>query len=330
MSDVDVPKVGKIKKQYVIVGGVGVAAYVLWRYYQASQATAADTAVAAPESAGTIGADIGSGTGGYYGTDSAASSTVVGNTLTTDQEWYAAAMLVLEDAGYDTGAGSLALGKYLRTEPLTATEQSMVKVALAGAGNPPSGAKALVTDNSPAPSGLTAPQHLRSNGSATTSTAPMRWDAVAGAASYIVYRGTTQLGTVSGTTYTAGGLSAGTSYSFTVRAQNTGGTLSAASAPYTVKTVTVVPVKSTKPVAQSTTVARPAPPKVPAHRTIYIPPRGNLSTSVSNYNKKWHTNHSVDEVWNFNLKYRDAATVKKFQTRGKNKVFAGTSFWIPV
>lgn len=326
----DVPKVGKVKREYLYAGGAAVAGYVLWRYYQASHAAAASAAAAPPESAGTIGADIGSGTGGYYDPNGQAGigdSTTVGTVISTDQQWYDRALLALEDAGYDTGAGALALGKYLRSEPVTAREQDMIKVALAAAGPPPSGAKAIVTDTSPTPSGLRAPQHLRSGGTPTTATIPLVWDAVAGASGYVVYRGAQQLATVGGTSYTAGGLAAGTSYGFTVRAQNTGGTLSPASAPYTGKTA----AGSAKPGPPKPPGPKPGPPKVPAHRTIYITPASNqLGKAVVAYNRKYRTNHSVGEVWNFNLKYRDAATVKKLRARGEDSVYIGSSFWVPV
>lgn len=325
---VDVPKVGGVKKQYLIVAGVGVAGYVLYRYYQASQAAAA--AVPAPESAGTIGADIGSGTGGYYDPNNGGidTSTNVGDVMTTDAEWYAAAMLILEDAGYDTGAAALALGKYLRSEPLTPAEQDMVKVALAGAGNPPSGQKAIITDTSPSPSGLTAPQHLRANGTPTTSAIPLAWDSVAGASGYTVYRGAAVLGTVTGTSYTAGGLTAATSYSFTVRATNTGGTLSAASSTYTAKTSGVP--KPAPPKGAPVSVTKPKTSGTPAHHTRTITPGlRTLSALVADDNKKTHQNHSWQSVWDFNLKYRSASAQKTLKARGANKVYLGSTFWIP-
>lgn len=329
MSDatVDVPKVGPVQKKYLIVGGIGIAGYVLWRYWQASQAST-DAAAVEPESAGTIGADIGSGGGGYYdpnGGDGIGSSTTVGEgVISTDQQWYAVALLALEDAGYDTGAGALALGKYLRSEPLTAKEQDMVKVALAAAGPPPSGARAIVTDTSPTPSGLTAPQRLRSGGAVTTAAIPLAWDPVAGASGYVVYRGGTQLASVAGTSYTAGSLAADTTYTFTVRATNSGGTLSPASNTYTGRTaaaaVVTSPPKSTP---------RPAPPRTPAHHTITIAHNQSLSQAVAADNKKRGAHNSWQAVWAFNLKYRSADTVKTLKSRGPDHVFAGSTFWVP-
>ncbi|WP_030758747.1 chitinase [Streptomyces griseus] len=67
-----------------------------------------------------------------------------------------------------------------------------------------------------APTGLAA-------GSPTSTTVPLSWPAVAGATSYKVYRGTTAVGTVTGTSYTATGLTPSTAYSFQVSAVNSAG-----------------------------------------------------------------------------------------------------------
>ncbi|GHF83136.1 chitinase [Streptomyces filamentosus] len=67
-----------------------------------------------------------------------------------------------------------------------------------------------------APTGLAA-------GSPTSTTVPLSWPAVAGATSYKVYRGATAVGTVTGTSYTATGLTPSTAYSFQVSAVNSAG-----------------------------------------------------------------------------------------------------------
>ncbi|GGY35670.1 chitinase [Streptomyces omiyaensis] len=66
------------------------------------------------------------------------------------------------------------------------------------------------------PTGLAA-------GSPTSSTVPLSWPAVSGATSYKVYRGGTLAATVTGTSYTATGLTANTPYSFQVSAANSAG-----------------------------------------------------------------------------------------------------------
>ncbi|WP_219463961.1 glycosyl hydrolase family 18 protein [Nonomuraea rhizosphaerae] len=76
-----------------------------------------------------------------------------------------------------------------------------------------------------------APGNLRSTGT-TSSTVSLAWDASTdnvGVTGYDVYRGSTQVTTVTGTSYTDTGLAASTSYSYTVRARDAAGNVSPAS-----------------------------------------------------------------------------------------------------
>ncbi|NML55010.1 chitinase [Streptomyces sp. R302] len=66
------------------------------------------------------------------------------------------------------------------------------------------------------PTGLAA-------GSPTSTSVPLNWPAVAGATSYRIYRGGTAVGTATGTSYTATGLTPNTAYSFQVSAVNSAG-----------------------------------------------------------------------------------------------------------
>jgi chitodextrinase len=74
-----------------------------------------------------------------------------------------------------------------------------------GTGSPP-----------PAPTGLTVT-------GVTTSSVSLSWTGSSGATGYNVYRGTTKVTSVSGTSATVGGLAAGTTYSFAVSATNAAG-----------------------------------------------------------------------------------------------------------
>ncbi|MFJ2060254.1 chitinase [Streptomyces sp. NPDC087908] len=67
-----------------------------------------------------------------------------------------------------------------------------------------------------APTGLAA-------GSPTSTSVPLTWSAVSGATSYHVYRGTTRVQTVSGTSATVTGLTPSTAYTFQVSAVNSAG-----------------------------------------------------------------------------------------------------------
>ncbi|MFC6083908.1 glycosyl hydrolase family 18 protein [Sphaerisporangium aureirubrum] len=75
------------------------------------------------------------------------------------------------------------------------------------------------------------PGNLRSTGT-TSSSVSLAWNASTdnvGVTGYNVYRGGTLVTTVTGTTHTDGGLSASTAYTYTVRARDAAGNLSAAS-----------------------------------------------------------------------------------------------------
>jgi chitinase len=83
----------------------------------------------------------------------------------------------------------------------------------------------------PPPSPPSAPGNLRVTGT-TSSSVSLAWDASTssvGLAGYDVYRGSTKVGTVTGTTYTDTGLAASTTYTYTVKARDTAGNVSAAS-----------------------------------------------------------------------------------------------------
>ncbi|MFC8723275.1 glycosyl hydrolase [Kitasatospora sp. NPDC057198] len=88
-----------------------------------------------------------------------------------------------------------------------------------------------------APTGLT--------GTATASGAALSWTASTddtGVTGYDVYRGGSKVASVAGTSYTDTGLTAGTAYTYTVKARDAAGNTSAASAPVTVTTTgTTVP-----------------------------------------------------------------------------------------
>jgi chitinase len=84
------------------------------------------------------------------------------------------------------------------------------------------------------------PGSLRSTG-VSSSSVSLAWNASTdnvGVTGYNVYRGGTLVTTATGTSYTDGGLSAGTAYSYTVRARDAAGNLSAASNTLTATTTT--------------------------------------------------------------------------------------------
>ncbi|MCL2788165.1 MAG: fibronectin type III domain-containing protein, partial [Micrococcales bacterium] len=91
-------------------------------------------------------------------------------------------------------------------------------------------------------------------GTPTTNSVTLSWNAVTGATGYYVLRGGTQIGSTTARTYTATGLSAGTTYSFTLKAYNTTGA-SAASGARSVTTAAAVPAAPGTPTASSITAS---------------------------------------------------------------------------
>ncbi|GAB3969995.1 glycoside hydrolase family 18 chitinase [Streptomyces sparsus] len=76
-------------------------------------------------------------------------------------------------------------------------------------------------------------------GTVTDTSVALGWSAATddkGVKNYDVYRGTTRVGTVTGRTYTDDGLTAGTDYTYTVRARDTADQVGPASSPLTVRT----------------------------------------------------------------------------------------------
>jgi hypothetical protein len=240
----------KQKKIAIGVAAVGGAGYLYYRH----RANAAAAAAAPADTSGTSAADtaalgLSSATGpGVYGAQgSAASSTTVGS-VTTNQDWYAAALSGAEDAGYDAAAAGVALSAYLAHQPLTAAQQTIVRIGLAAAGNPPSGTFTIITapggsaPGTPAPPSAVTPAvpgNLRVVSLGTTSFT-LGWNTSAtpgGAYQYHVYEGAALAATVFGTFWASYNRKKATRYGpFTVRAAMRDGTLSAPSNPLYVTT----------------------------------------------------------------------------------------------
>jgi GEVED domain/Secretion system C-terminal sorting domain/Fibronectin type III domain len=88
----------------------------------------------------------------------------------------------------------------------------------------------------------TAPTGLAASGTTATSTV-LKWNASTdnvGVTGYDIYRGTTLVTTVTGTTYTVSGLTAATAYSFSVKAKDAAGNVSASSNVVNVTTLNTV------------------------------------------------------------------------------------------
>ncbi|AFH59988.1 glycosyl hydrolase family 18 protein [Paenibacillus caseinilyticus] len=143
-------------------------------------------------------------------------------------------------AGYDvyrgTALAGTATGTGFTVSGLTAnTAYSFTVKAKDAAGNVSPSSNVLSVTTSPASAAdtqaPTVPAGLKASG-VTSSSVSLSWTASTdnvGVTGYEVYRGTVLAGTAAGTTFTVSGLAASTAYSFTVKAKDAAGNVSAAS-----------------------------------------------------------------------------------------------------
>lgn len=233
MSEVEVPKVGKLKKSYVI-GAVSIAgAYVLYRYYQAHQAAANAPVVTPPDS---LGNDLNpTGGGAPVGSQLGVADPNATPAPLTNAQWTQAAEQYLVSVGYDPSTAAAVLGKYLDRQPLTTSEQTIVRAALAGAGSPPGGTYSVIPASSPTvadtapPTGLHVPIK-------TSNYIDLAWNPVAGAAKYTLYRNGTAIYTGASTFRPDSNLVSGHTYTYAVSSYNSAGKESAKSPTISVTT----------------------------------------------------------------------------------------------
>lgn len=326
--EVDVPKVGPVNKKMIMAVGGVAAAYVLYRYYQARKNAAAAPADPGMADPGTIPAVAGTGgpASGIPAPAEAPSTDQFGFHGTTNSQWtqYATTQLVASDQWSYTDIVT-ALGQFLAGKPLSAIQVQIVQAAIALAGQPPEGSHPVISGgNVPimvAPTGLA--------GSAVSDTAiSLTWGSVAGASGYQVTRGGAPVLTVAGTSAQDTGLAASTTYTYTVAALASGGSVGPQSASVGVTTKAHA---APTPTPTPTPAPKPKPTGgTPPYDVITVTASGQtLGGLISAYNHTHHTSHSVDEVWAFNQHYRVPATARKLAGQGKNLVYRGQSFWVP-
>ena len=171
------PKLDTKKKIMIGAGALALIGFLWWRQRSSAAAAAAAAAPAADTGSADSGTDLSgfgtdaslsdegdlgydtSGIGGDYGYGSALSG------ISSNADWYAAALQAAENVGYDPATAATALSAYLASQPLTSQQQQIVQVGLAAAGTPPMGIYSII----PEPTGTTT---TGTTGTTTTTTTP--------------------------------------------------------------------------------------------------------------------------------------------------------------
>lgn len=251
-DDVKVPKVGKMNRKILIPIAVGAAAYIGWRYYQASKVSAVTTVDPGmtdpgtlPGVSGALPADnlFGGTTGGTGGSTSQ---------VTTNAQWSDVVMGKLAGDQWTNSQIAAALGNLLTSQPLSDDQQTIVRAAIGVAGYPPVGSFNIIpggnTNLSIAPSGVTA-------SGLTPTTAVINFLPISGARTYNVYRsGTTSAaGTGNSTPISLQGLTPNTSYTVQVAGVTAAGTVGPKSSPVSFKTLAAVAAQPAQPSVMSVT-----------------------------------------------------------------------------
>lgn len=251
-GSVDVPAVGKIKKVYIIVPAGLAGAYVLYRWYQASQAEddgpVADDGMYTTDDLSEYGRST---TGGAYqpggNTGSVVTDGTNPNAIDSIPEWTNKAVELLSNAGYDPMVVHDALGEFIARRSLDKTEATIARAALAAVGQPPTGGPYSVIEAAvTGPVALKPPTGLKVT-ETTSNSVTLSWNKVDGAGYYRVYRSgsSTNAGATDLTTIKVSGLQPSTSYSFAVAADTTTAVPGPKSSSVTAKTKNITLSKPT-------------------------------------------------------------------------------------
>lgn len=281
-ATVDVPAVGRVKKQYVIAAAALVAGIVGYAYWRAGQAPAdfpayTDEDVVSDGVTDTAGGVAGgSANSGGLGVDNSTSPD-------TDAEWVQFAREALAGT-FDDAALAVALGRYIGHETLTSAQADMVRAAIGSLGYPPGGKYPIDTVTGSTPSALTEPKNLRVIAKDTTSVT-IAYDPVPGAALYRAYRSgaSTNVGATDGGNHSIriSGLEPNREYSFQIAADTIGGKPGPKSQPIKAKTAAITLAKPAKPsVSATATTAKVSTKAVSGARGYHWYLNGQLSNET--------------------------------------------------
>lgn len=218
----EVPAVGRVKKQYVVAGVAVVAGIVGYAYWRAAQAPT-DFPAYTDEDVMTDGITDTAGGSAGGSANSGGSSTDNSTTPDTDSEWVQFATEALAGS-FDLSAVQTALGRYITHQTVTSAQEDIIRAAIGAMGYPPGGQYPIKTGGGATPSALIEPKGLKIGAKTATSVA-LSWGAVPSAAGYRVYRSDVpvNVGQSVDTNITIGGLTPGRTYTFHVRAQDSTG-----------------------------------------------------------------------------------------------------------
>ncbi|MFV6033162.1 fibronectin type III domain-containing protein [Streptomyces sp. NPDC056264] len=326
---IDVPKIGKVKKVYVILPAAAIGGYLLWGYWRARNAGDEEVVPVDPGFEGEVlpvvpGA-ISSGGGGLPGSAEPPNESQFGFHGTTNDQWsqYAANQLV-RSATWEYTTIVTALGQFLANRPLTSAQRDIVQAAIAVAGYPPVGNHVIIPGGDTAV--LVAPSGL--SGSAVSDTAiALSWSPVAGASSYVVERSGASGVSANGTSATVSGLSPSTSYSFTVAAVSDSGQMGPKSSSVTVTTK----AKTTTPTPSTPTPSTPAP-AGKRYPTKWKTVKNGKGSSYSSIAAREKLNITGRELYDYQFTAqagRPESTKAELRKRGADLIYADGSTVLP-
>lgn len=235
---VDLPAVGKVKKEWLYYGGAAVGAVVAFKWYQASQGSGDDEPTFGEgydEFGNLIGADPGMvapGSGAGL-TDKTPTTEPFG--FNNNAEWSQWVVSYLADRGIPSERALAAVGDFLGRQPMNAQEREWIRGAVAAAGPPPQGGPYDIIPEQPG----TVPQPNTLPGAILglrwrfigPTSLTLEWKAAGNATRYKVThtiltgtgRGTTGSKETNGTTFNSVGLGRNTQHRFVVQGVNAAG-----------------------------------------------------------------------------------------------------------
>lgn len=257
-GDVNIPKLGPVKKEVVVAVAVGAAAFVGWRYWRARQTAAADAATADTSvsdfaDTGTVPGVLGAvpADNSFGGDTGATGVSTVPQTqgpgqFSTDADWtqYAADKLSAASDTWSYADVVGALGVYLANGGPTTAQKAIIQAAIGVAGYPPSGQHTMTSGGDTAITVAPGGFLILAESQTTTTVA---FNSVPGADHYNVYMNGAVVATGAHSPIIIPGLSSGVKHTFTMAAVTGSGMVGPMSGPFTA-TTNAVPKPTPAPI----------------------------------------------------------------------------------